>query len=287
MKWFHFYVDGDIHIGAQTLGGPVDVTATAAGRGIPAPADMSALIAGADEARRNMQVLLAGRTVPVKQPIHYAPAILRPGKILCVGLNYGSHVGEIPAAEQPAAPVLFAKYGNAIAAHKQEIPFPREAMRLDYEAELVAVIGKRGKAITEEEAPAHIFGYTAGNDISERTLQFQSSQWLMGKSWDHFAPIGPYVVPAGDLDAGNLEIQCRVNGEIRQRANTRDMRFSPAAVIAFVSRYMTLEPGDIVFTGTPGGVMHGYPPEKQHWLQPGDVVEVDIEGIGTLQNRFI
>ena len=123
--------------------------------------------------------------------------------------------------------------------------------------------------------------------LSERVLQFQSTQWLMGKSWDHFAPIGPYVVTADEVDAGNLDIACRVNGEVRQRANTRDMLFTPAAVLAYVSCYITLEPGDILFTGTPGGVMQGRPPEEQHWLRPGDVVEADIQGIGTLQNRFV
>lgn len=286
MKWFQFYVDGRIHLGALTLAGPVDVTATAARRGVPVPADMAALVAGGEEAQRAAAAMLTGRTVPVKQPVHYAPAITHPGKILCVGLNYSSHTTEI-TTEQPEQPVIFSKCANAIAAHRQNIPFPREAQRLDYEAELVAVIGRAGKFISEEDAPAHIFGYTAGNDVSERVLQFQSSQWLMGKSWDHFAPIGPYVVTPDELDAGNLEIRCRVNGEVRQRANTRDMLFTPAQIVAFVSRYMTLEPGDVIFTGTPGGVMHGYPPEQQHWLQPGDVVEVDIQGVGTLQNRFV
>ena len=189
--------------------------------------------------------------------------------------------------DKPDQPVLFSKFSNTIAAHQQDIPFPEEAAKLDYEAELVAVVGRGGSHIAEEDAPAHIFGYTVGNDVSERVLQFQSTQWLMGKSWDHFAPIGPYVVTADEVDAGNLDIACRVNGEVRQRANTRDMLFTPAAVLAYVSRYITLEPGDILFTGTPGGVMQGRPPEEQHWLRPGDVVEADIQGIGTLQNRFV
>lgn len=182
---------------------------------------------------------------------------------------------------------MFAKCANALAAHQQDIPVSGANAHLDYEAELVAIIGKHGKNISEAEAPAYIFGYTAGNDISERILQFQSSQWLMGKSWDLFAPVGPYIVTADEVDAGNLDIRCRVNGELRQQANTRDMLFSPATVVSYVSRYMTLEPGDLLFTGTPAGVMHGYPPGQQNWLRPGDIVEVDIEGIGTLQNRFI
>ena len=286
LKWFHFYENGRIRLGVQTLGGPVDIAATAARRHLAAPADLHELLAGGDDALAQVERLLAGKTVPVAQPVRYAPAVPRPGKILCVGLNYRDHTAEI-AMDKPERPVLFAKFGNTIAAHRQDIPFPEEAAKLDYEAELVAVVGRGGSHIAEEDAPAHIFGYTVGNDVSERVLQFQSTQWLMGKSWDHFAPIGPYVVTADEVDAGNLDIACRVNGEVRQRANTRDMLFTPAAVLAYVSRYITLEPGDILFTGTPGGVMQGRPPKEQHWLRPGDVVEADIQGIGTLQNRFV
>ena len=226
MKWFHFYENGQIRLGVQTLSGPVDMAATAARRHLTAPADLHELLAGGDDALAQVNRLLAGKTVPVAQPIRYAPAVPRPGKILCVGLNYRDHTAEI-AMEKPDQPVLFAKLGNTIAAHRQDIPFPKEAAKLDYEAELVAVVGRGGSHITEEEAKAHIFGYTVGNDVSERVLQFQSTQWLMGKSWDHFAPIGPYVVTADDVDVGSLDIACRVNGEVRQRANTRDMLFTP------------------------------------------------------------
>ncbi len=288
MKWFHLYVDGRIHLGVQTLGGPIDVTATARRqqRTGSVPADIPALIRGGDRARRAVEKLLRGPVCPAAQPIRFAPPIPRPGKILCVGLNYRDHTGEL-TMQTPEEPVLFAKLPNAVAAHRQAIPFPARAQRLDYEAELVAVVGQGGKDIPPEQAQAHIFGYTAGNDLSERVLQFQSSQWLMGKSWDGFAPMGPYVVTADEVDAGNLEIVCRVNGEERQRANTREMLFTPAQVLAYVSRYITLEAGDVIFTGTPGGVMQGRPPQEQRWLQPGDVVEVSIQGVGTLQNRFV
>ena len=208
MKWFHFYENGRIRLGVQTLGGPVNIAATAARRHLAAPADLHELLAGGDDALAQVERLLAGKTVPVAQPVRYAPAVPRPGKILCVGLNYRDHTAEI-AMDKPDQPVLFSKFSNTIAAHQQDIPFPEEAAKLDYEAELVAVVGRGGSHIAEEDAPAHIFGYTVGNDVSERVLQFQSTQWLMGKSWDHFAPIGPYVVTADEVDAGNLDIACR------------------------------------------------------------------------------
>lgn len=286
MKWCHIYAQGEVHLGAQTTAGLVDLTATAARRGMPCPADLQALIAAGREGLRQAQALLSGKPVVWAREAKLAPAVLHPGKILCVGLNYPSHTAEF-TMETPEQPVLFSKFSNALAAHDQDIPFPPRAQRLDYEAELVVVVGKGGKHLSEEEAAAHIFGYTAGNDVSERVLQFQSSQWMMGKTWDHFAPVGPYVVTADEIGDAGLEIACRVNGEVRQRANTRDMLFSPARVLAYVSQYLTLEAGDLLFTGTPGGVMQGYPPERQHWLQPGDVVEVSIERIGTLRNRFV
>ena len=210
-----------------------------------------------------------------------------PGKMLAVGFNYRDHAEEFHTPI-PTDPNIFLKPPSCLAAHGQKVLYPRALTRqVEYEAELVVVIGRHARHVTPEQAPDYILGYTVGNDVSERVLQFQSTQWLMGKSWDHFAPIGPYVVTADEVDAGNLDIACRVNGEVRQRANTRDMLFTPAAVLAYVSRYITLEPGDILFTGTPGGVMQGRPPEEQHWLRPGDVVEADIQGIGTLQNRFV
>lgn len=201
-------------------------------------------------------------------PVRYAPAVPRPGKILCVGLNYRDHTAEI-AMDKPDQPVLFSKFSNTIAAHQQDIPFPEEAAKLDYEAELVAVVGRGGSHIAEEDAPAHIFGYTVGNDVSERVLQFQSTQWLMGKSWDHFAPIGPYVVTADEVDAGNLDIACGSTARCASGPIPGICSSRPPAVLAYVSRYITLEPGDILFTGTPGGVMQGRPPEEQHWLRRG------------------
>ena len=209
-----------------------------------------------------------------------------PGKILCVGANYRKHIEESKMSV-PTSPVLFAKFANAFAAHRQDIEIPAVTQKADYECELVLIVGKRGKNIPRARALSHLFGYTCGNDLSARDLQTVSTQWLIGKSPDHFAPVGPYAVLAGELNPNNLNIQTRVNGELRQSANTNDMLFDCAEIIRYASAIMTLEPGDLIFTGTPHGVAMGYPEGQQPWLKPGDVIEVEIEGIGTLENRMV
>lgn len=148
------------------------------------------------------------------------------------------------------------------------------------------MIGKEAKNIAPEEALAYVFGYTIGNDLSARDLQLRTSQWLIGKTLDHFAPIGPYLVTADEIDPQNLAITCTVNGEIRQSASTNAMIFDCATIVSYLSHLMTLKPGDIIFTGTPSGVILGYPEDKQIWLQAGDQVEVTIEKLGSLSNRF-
>lgn len=217
--------------------------------------------------------------------ITFAPIISKPSKIICVGLNYKTHTAEFEM-ELPREPVLFSKFPNALAAHLQEIPVSPYANKLDYEAELVMIIGSPCKNVSVEEADAYIGGYTIGNDISERDYQFRSSQWMIGKTWDLFAPVGPCCITADSLSVENLTICCRVNGELRQQASTKDMIFSCSEIISYISRVITLEPGDLIFTGTPGGVIHGYPEEKQIWLKSGDNVQIEIEHIGLLENTF-
>ena len=220
------------------------------------------------------------------EELRYAPAVPHPEKILCVGLNYTTHTTEFDM-ERPREPVLFGKFSNALAAHREDISVSRYARKLDYEAELVVIIGKTCRDITPSQAKTAIFGYTIGNDLSERVTQFDSGQWTLGKSWDHFAPIGPWIVTADSLCIDDIQIRCYVNGEKRQEATTADMLFSPDELISYFSRYMTLEAGDILFTGTPGGVIQGRPPQEQRWLGAGDIVRVEIEGIGVLENLFI
>lgn len=214
--------------------------------------------------------------------VEFGPAVPRPGKIICVGLNYKPHAEEIDFPI-PETPVLFGKFANAVAAHKQAIPLPADGEQFDYEAELAVIIGRRARNVDENEALDYVFGYCNGNDFSCRDLQFRTGQWLLGKSFDGWCPLGPYLVTAGEVpDPQNLNIRCWVNGEERQNSNTSGMIFSCAQIIAYASRYMTLEPGDVIMTGTPDGVVMGR--EDTPWLRTGDEIVVEVEGLGTLYN---
>ena len=281
MKLLHFLADDGVHLGVGEDSWVADITAADGSL-----ASVDQLLEAPEDGMLHIRSLL--KTAPRAQEacLRYAPCVLRPEKIVCVGLNYGGHAAEF-AMERPVHPVLFSKFGNALAAHRQDIPVSPYARQLDYEAELVIVMGRECRDVTEDQALSYVFGYTAGNDLSERKAQFESGQWLAGKSWDYFAPVGPGIVPATDIDPHGLEIACRVNGEIRQKDNTRRMLFSCAAIVAYISRTITLRPGDLIFTGTPEGVMMGRPESEQRWLRPGDRVAVTIEGIGTLENRFV
>lgn len=189
--------------------------------------------------------------------------------------------------EIPTSPVLFNKYNNTVCGSGTLIDPPDDARQMDYEAELVLVIGKTGSHISEERALDYVAGYCNGNDVSARDLQFRSSQWLLGKSCDHFAPMGPYLVTADEIsDPDNLEITGWRNEEIVQHANTRDMIFSCRTLISYISGYMTLNPGDVIFTGTPEGVILGKPPESRKWLEPGEKIAVEIQGLGRLVNEM-
>ncbi len=218
-----------------------------------------------------------------KEEIHFAPVVTNPEKIICVGLNYIDHAKEAQM-DVPTSPVLFSKFNNALSAHLDNIPIPHGAVQMDYEAELIVVIGKETKNVSKEDALSYVFGYSVGNDISARDLQFRSGQWLLGKSLDGFAPVGPYVVTSDEVDPNNLNIECRINGEIRQKGNTRDMIFNCATLVSYISQYMTLKPGDIIFTGTPDGVILGYQKEQQVWLKSGDEMVVSIDTLGELKN---
>ena len=183
---------------------------------------------------------------------------------------------------------MFNKFSNALSADGDQVKLLPDYKEYDYEAELVAIIGKECKDVSSEEALRYVFGYTCGNDLSTRDLQFvRGNQWILSKSLDGFAPIGPVVVTADCIDPQNLAISSRVNGELRQNSNTSDMIFSVAQIISDLSHHMTLAPGDLIFTGTPQGVMHGYPADQKNWLKPGDYVEITIEKIGTLHTELI
>lgn len=179
------------------------------------------------------------------------------------------------------------KTSNALAGNHDTITIEDETFHYDYEGELVIIIGKSGKNISSEKAMEHILGYTIGNDVSARTLQFRGSQWILGKSLDNFAPIGPTIIPPHKFDFESATITTTVNGEVRQQANLNQMIFKPYDIIAFLSSHMTLQEGDIIFTGTPSGVVLGKNESKYSWLKPGDTVAITISGIGTLENKFL
>jgi len=282
MKLVQFWFGNIPALGIQTEQGIVDVAAEAAHRGLWAPTDMREAIAMGKEGLALLAPLAEGAECFTDLPP--APVVTEAGKILCIGLNYRQHAKEC-GMDLPPAPVLFNKFSNALAAHGDKIPLHSDYKEYDYEAELVVVIGKPTRNVAEEKALDYVFGYTCGNDLSCRDLQFaRGNQWVLSKSFDGFAPIGPCLVPAGEIDPQNLAISSTVNGEVRQNSNTSDMIFTVAQIIADLSRHFTLMPGDLIFTGTPQGVMQGYPADQKDWLKAGDKVEVTIGGIGTLLN---
>lgn len=206
----------------------------------------------------------------------------RPSKIVCVGLNYRDHASE-SKMELPAAPLLFAKWPNALVGHGAPIVLPRQARETDYEAELGVVVGRGGRNIAVEDALDHVAGYVCANDVSSRDVQFADGQWTRGKSFDTFCPVGPELVPADRIaDPQALRIRCLLNGEALQDGTTANMIFSVSEVIAYVSEGIELVDGDLILTGTPAGV--GFARKPPVFLQEGDEVSVEIEGVGTLTN---
>lgn len=276
MKLANIIVDGKTHLALVTERGLVD----AAGAGV----SMEQVIAG--QGMEKLRALAADSSLPrVEAPV-YANVLSQVGKLVCVGLNYKAHAAGINM-QLPEYPILFSKFANALAPCGGAVTLPSWEQSYDYEAELVIVMGKSAWNVGEEEAMDHVFGYTCGNDMSLRDAQMRSGQWLIGKTMPGFAPCGPCIVTADELDPGvGLSIRSRVNGELRQNGSTADMIFDCARIISYASRYIALEPGDLIFTGTPSGVAL----EKDtaaRWLKPGDLVEVEIEGIGTLTNRMV
>ena len=288
MKLIQIQKNGKPSLGILTEQGIIDVHAEASLKGITMPADMWEVIAGG-KPTLDLLEKFSKRAECFIDPdaVTLAPVITDTDRIFCIGLNYRQHAKEcnLPL---PPAPVLFNKFGNALAAHKQAVKLEPNYKEYDYEAELVVVMGKPARNVSEDEALDYVFGYTCGNDLSCRDLQFaRGNQWVLSKTFDGFAPIGPCLVTANTVNPNDLAISSKVNGELRQNSNTSDMIFSPAQIIADLSRHFTLQPGDLIFTGTPQGVMHGYPADQKDWLKPGDEVEVTIEGIGTLRNTFV
>jgi 2-keto-4-pentenoate hydratase/2-oxohepta-3-ene-1,7-dioic acid hydratase in catechol pathway len=208
-----------------------------------------------------------------------------PRKIICVGLNYRDHAAE-QGAELPAEPLLFAKFANTLRGPGDPVVIPKEAQHVDAEAELVVVIGGEGRRVSQDDALELVAGYTCANDVTERHFQSKDGQWLRAKSFDSFCPLGPELVSVDELgDAGDLAIVQRLNGEALQDSRTSDLIFGVRELVAHASTVFTLEPGDLILTGTPAGVgVHRKPPVS---LKAGDEVEVEVEGIGVLRNRVV
>ena len=225
----------------------------------------------------------AAQALPVSQVNLLAP-VPRPGKIICVGLNYHDHAEE-QDEDVPERPLLFGKSETAVTNPGDPIIHPAELDEVDFEVELGVVIGRTAKDIPIDDARDYVAGYTGINDVSERDAQFDDGQFFRGKSYDTFAPMGPTLVPDGRLDPDNLDVACRVNGETMQSSNTEEFIFGVEEVVSYISGITTLRPGDVISTGTPGGVgIFRDPPEL---LKPGDSVDVEIEGIGTLTNPVV
>jgi ureidoglycolate lyase len=252
-----------------------------------APQDMNALIAAWDSLAPRLAAAATAPGVPLSQVRLLAP-VPHPEKIMAIGLNYADHIAESAGAGvvTPKDQVWFAKMPSSINGPFDDVQHPKVTEKLDYEVELVAIIGKGGRHISRQDAPKHIFGYAVGNDVSVRDWQLRTHQWVLGKSFDTHAVIGPAIVTADELgDPHGRAIRCFVNGEMRQNSNTRHLVFNVWDQIAELSQVMTLKPGDIIFTGTPGGV--GMAMKPPSFLRPGDVMRCEIEGLGAIENRVV
>lgn len=279
MKICNISVNGETHPSLMTDRGVIDLTAAGC------ELTMSDIISGAG--RGELEKIASDTALtPVESPI-FANVTGSMAKLLCVGLNYKAHADKVSMGKFDA-PTLFSKFGNALVPSGAEIKLPEWETSYDYEAELVIVIGKRCWGVSETDAMNCIFGYTCGNDLSCRDPQNRTSQWLVGKTMPGFGPCGPCITTADSLDPfAGVKIRSFVNGELRQDGTSSDMIFNCAQIISYASKYICLEPGDLIFTGTPSGVALEQNRGKRSWLKKGDRVDVEIEGIGMLTNYMV
>jgi 2-keto-4-pentenoate hydratase/2-oxohepta-3-ene-1,7-dioic acid hydratase in catechol pathway len=289
-----FRRDGELRLGVKSDKGILDVPKAAQLLNLYAPATMDdllqqeagpALNALVDAVSKSGQAEAAWLNENV---IEFGPLVSHPEKIVCVGLNYRHHAQEI-GAPIPKAPVLFSKFNNSLCAHNGKIKLPAKvASKFDYEVELVIVIGTQARDVSEADALSYVAGYATGNDFSARDLQLETGgQWMIGKTPDGFAPLGPYMVTADQIDPDRLKVECRVNGETRQSSSTADFIFNTRQMVSYISRYITLRPGDVIFTGTPEGVILGKPKDQQMWLKAGDKIACSVEKLGELRFELV
>ncbi|MED1469174.1 fumarylacetoacetate hydrolase family protein [Bacillus salipaludis] len=294
MKLLTFVKDGKQSLGVKTDKGIIDVAAALSViEWDNIPINIMEVIEGGqttvaklEEYVNHLEVSSVISYVLDENEIEWGPCVTHPNKIICVGLNYSKHADETNAP-YPEVPILFNKFNNTLTGHQRDIAVPKVTEKLDYEVELGVVIGKKAKDVPQENALDYVFGYCPVNDLSARDLQLKTPQWMLGKTCDNFSPMGPYLVTADEVgDPQSLNLKTIVNGEVRQNSNTSDMIFSVDRIVSYISMHMTLVPGDIILTGTPEGVILGYPEEKQIYLKPGDVVTVEVEKLGVLTNTF-
>jgi 2-keto-4-pentenoate hydratase/2-oxohepta-3-ene-1,7-dioic acid hydratase in catechol pathway len=282
--------DGGVdHVGIRTSRGIVDVSRAAKALGVAQPPlTVDDVIAGRGDvaALPNIVKNAPAPAIRSESSVQYGPVVTAPPKIVCVGLNYRAHIEET-GEKAPPFPDLFNKYNTALNRHNGTVAVSKcPAVKFDYESELVMIVGKTARNVSEADALGYVFGYTTGNDFTARDPQQRVSQWMTGKTPDEFAPIGPWLVTADQIpNPQTLQIQTWVNDETtpRQDANTAQMIFNCAHILSYTSTFITLVPGDVIFTGTPSGVITGYPKDKQVWLKPGDRVRTTITKIGDLR----
>ncbi|MGD0427563.1 MAG: fumarylacetoacetate hydrolase family protein [Candidatus Acidiferrales bacterium] len=284
----------ECRLGVKDEKGILDVVEAAKILQMRAPATIDDLLQNEDGPSLNALVNAAAKSKAAQRAflkedtIEFGPVVTHPEKIICVGLNYRQHAIEI-GAPIPKQPVLFNKYNTTLNHHNGTIKLPVDfAKKFDYEVELVMAIGREAKAVNEADALSYVAGYATGNDFTARDLQLETGgQWMVGKTPDQFAPIGPYLVTADQIIPDNLKLECRVNGETRQSSNTSDFIFDTRKMISYISRVITLKPGDIVFTGTPQGVIQGKPKDQQVWLKAGDKIACSVERLGELKFELV
>ncbi len=289
--------NGDYRLGAKTDKGILDVKPAAESLKMYAPATLDDMLQNEEGASVQAVVEAALKSSAAQKAflkpegIEYGPLLTRPEKIVCVGLNYRKHAQEIKMPI-PKQPILFNKYNNALLHHGGTIKLPSAvASKFDYEIELVIVMGKEARNVSEKDALSYVAGYATGNDFSARDLQVETGgQWMAGKTSDGFGPLGPYFVTAEQVNPDNLDLECRVNGETRQSSNTNDLIYNCSQIISYTSARISLRPGDIIFTGTPGGVIFNGAvnglatnKEKWGWLKSGDKIACSIEKLGELK----
>jgi 2-keto-4-pentenoate hydratase/2-oxohepta-3-ene-1,7-dioic acid hydratase in catechol pathway len=284
----------ECRLGVKDEKGILDVVEAAKLLHVRAPATIDDLLQNQDGPSLNALVDAAAnsnaaqRAFLKEDAIEFGPVVTRPEKIICVGLNYRRHAVEI-GAPIPKQPVLFNKFNTTLNHHNGAIKLPVDfATKFDYEVEMVVVIGREAKGVEEADALSYVAGYATGNDFTARDLQLETGgQWMVGKTPDQFGPTGPYLVSADQINPDNLKLECRLNGETRQSSNTSDFIFDTRKMISYISRVITLKPGDIVFTGTPQGVIQGKPKDQQVWLKPGDKIACSVERLGELKFELV